>query len=382
MSGKSWLFLSVVLVGCGAPKTDTAAADRVAAALTRVLDSTFAAAPQVPGLILRVEAPSIGLSWAKAVGYFDKAAKTPLEPSHTMRLASNTKTYVATAILRLVEDGKLGLDSTIGRYLLPASVAALKRGGYDPAKITVRMMLQHTSGLFDYAMSDAFARQVFGNFPRRWTRAEQLALAVDSGKPYGPPDSVYHYSDTGYILLGEILETITGSPMSKAVHDLVDFDRLGIKSTYFETLDSVPPGTPPRAHQYLDSTDTYGLDASHDLYGGGGIVSNGENVVRFYRALVRGEIFRKKETLDLMLAVSPQSANDGGASGYGMGIGRGEIAGVACYGHSGFWGTVARYCPSVDVGVFVATNRATDQTTPALAKAALAVVVPALTPAR
>lgn len=111
MSRNRWTVVGVLLVGCGAPKAAIAPAERAGAELARVLDSTMAKSPQVPGLILRVEAPAIGLTWAKAVGFFDRATKTPLEPNHTMRLASNTKTYVATAILRLVEDGRIGPPS-------------------------------------------------------------------------------------------------------------------------------------------------------------------------------------------------------------------------------------------------------------------------------
>ena len=349
----------VLAAGCSSGKAPASPAADLTVKLQALLDSSYAAAPQVPGIILRVEAPAIGLVFSGAVGKADMKTGEALTPEHTVRMASNTKTYISAAVLRLVEDGKVGLDSSIGRYLLPASVKRLKAGGYDPAKITVRMVLHHTSGLFDYGMSDPYQRAVGADFSHRWTRVEQLGLAVDSGKPYGAPDEVYHYSDTGYILLGELLEQVTGTSMPKAVSDLVGFDAHGIKYTYFETLDSVPPGTPPRAHQYLDSTDTYRLDASHDLYGGGGLVSNAENMARFYRALVRGDIFHNKATLDEMLTVTAQSEKEHGA--YGMGIGRGEVDGVSCYGHGGFWGTYARHCPAVDLTVVVADNGTSDE---------------------
>ncbi len=339
--------------------------DRLATALAALLDSALAASPGLPGAMLRVEAPSLGFVWTKAVGASDRVGANPLRPEQTLRIASNTKTYVAAAILRLVEDGRLTLDAPIAGHIFPASVAKLKEDGYDAARITVRMLLQHTSGLADYAtvavgsanmaLYGPFMERIVAEPSHRWTRAEQLALAVEHGAPYGGPGEVYHYSDTGYILLGEILETVTGRPMQVAVRELLDFNGRGIRNTYFETLDSVPTGAPPRAHQYMDSLDTNGFDASVDLYGGGGLVSNLEDVARFYRGLVRGEAFTHRATLDTMLTVSSQSLKEG-PGGYGMGIGRSDRGGVECFGHGGFWGTAARHCPAIDLTVTVAVT--------------------------
>lgn len=333
----------------------------VAASLQGLLDSTFAAAPSAPGLMLRVEAPDQDLLWAGAVGLADRAGGVPLEPGMQVRIASNTKTYVAAAVLRLVEQGKVGLDSSVAPYLSPASQAALSGGGYDPARITVRHLLTHTSGLFDYAMSPQYAAAAFGDFSHRWTREEQLGFAVDSGKPVGAPGQQFHYSDTGYILLGELLERATGHPIGQAIRVLLRFDALGIRHTWFETLDTPPADAPVRAHQYIDSVDTYDLDASHDLYGGGGLVSTLEDMALFYRALLRGGVFDRPETLTTMLVVTEQSRSER-PGGYAMGIGQGEHGGVVCYGHSGFWGTMARYCPALDLTVVAAVDQASEPT--------------------
>ncbi len=347
-AGFSWL----VLGACAGPKTPD-----LAQTLQALVDSTVAATPSIPGLIVRVQAPSIGLDWQGAAGLFDRSTGEKLQPDHTMRIASNTKTYVATAVLRLVEDGKVGLDDAIAKHLSPESLAELRRDGYDSEAITVRHLLTHTSGIFDYAMAPEYAAAIGADFSHRWTRPEQLTFAVDKGAPYGKPGEVYHYSDTGYILLAELLERTTGLSMSRAVATLVNYPKVGLAHTYFETLDSVPPGTPARAHQYLDSTDSYRLDASHDLYGGGGIVTNLADLTRFYRALVRGEILTKPGILDAMLAPSTPSLGPDSVSGYGMGISRGKIGTELCYGHSGFWGTTARHCPASDVTVATADNR-------------------------
>jgi D-alanyl-D-alanine carboxypeptidase len=365
--GFRWLGVVPICISACRPATSPNA--RLAHALSSLLDSALTQSPRLPGAMLRVEAPSLRFIWTKAVGTSEQGGVEPLRPDQTLRIASNTKTYVAAAILRLVEQGALALDGPIGPHLLPASVATLKRDGYDCDRITVRMLLQHTSGLFDYATTGVgssgmelygpFFDRIFADPGHRWTRSEQLALAIDQGDPYGAPGEVYHYSDTGYILLGEILETITGKPMATAVRELVDYQRHGIRAAYFETLEPVPLGAGPRTHQYMDSLDTNGFDASVDLYGGGGLVSDLEGMARFYRSLVRGEVLQRRETLDSMLAPSSQSLGDRPGAGYGMGIGRGEVDGLVCYGHGGFWGTAARHCPAIDLTVVAAVTNTT-----------------------
>lgn len=364
--------VALAIVACApAASTPATPTDRLAARLGALLDSAYAAAPGLPGAMLRVEAPSLGFVWTRAVGRADRAAGDSLRPDQPLRIASNTKTYVAAAILRLVEDGRLGLDAPITPHLLPASIATLKTDGYDPGRITVRMLLQHTSGIFDYATTGVgssgmalygpFFERILAEPRHRWTRAEQLALAMAAGDPYGKPGEAYHYSDTGYNLLGEILETVTGKPMEVAVRELLDFGKLRLTTTWFETLDSIPAGAAPRVHQYLDSLDTNEFDGSIDLYGGGGLMSNLEDLARFYRALLRGEVFARGATLDSMLVMSPQSQAGGG--GYGMGIGRAQYDNVTCYGHGGFWGTAARHCPAIDLTVTAAVNSTTARAT-------------------
>lgn len=356
-----WQLVVCGLVGVGCAGDGPRDTADLAVALQHQLDSAFAATPAAPGLMLRVEAPEQDLVWTGAAGHADRAAGTPLRTDMIVRTASNTKTYVAAAVLRMVEQGRAGLDTAIVRYLSEGSLGVLRQGGYDPAAITVRHLLTHTAGLFDYAMAPQYGAAVFGNFPHRWTRDEQLRFAIDSGKPVGEPGARFHYSDTGYILLGEILERVSGQPMGTAVRTLLRFDSLGIRHTWFESLDAPPEDAPPRAHQYIDSVDSYTLDPSHDLYGGGGLVSTLEDMALFYRALVRGAIFDDPATLETMLAVTPQSRSER-PGGYGMGIGQGEYDGIVCYGHSGFWGTMARHCPAVDVTVVAAVNQASEPT--------------------
>jgi D-alanyl-D-alanine carboxypeptidase len=232
----------------------------------------------------------------------------------------------------------------------------LRAGGYRPEDITVRQLLQHTSGLFDYASSPAYDDVNVADPGHRWTRAEQVQFAMDHGAPLAPPGREYHYSDTGYVLLGEIVEQVTRRSLPDAVRRLVGFRRLGLRHTWWETLEPAPAGSRPRAHQYYgDEFDNITLDASHDLYGGGGLVSTVADVTRFYRALFHGRILPEEMVRTMIRPSAP-----GRAVGAGMGIFRVDVAGERCFGHPGYWGTEAVHCPGLDLTYTRTTNQADD----------------------
>ncbi|MGH9908876.1 MAG: serine hydrolase domain-containing protein, partial [Pyrinomonadaceae bacterium] len=199
----------------------------------------------------------------------DRESKRPLDPHHGFRVASVTKTFVAASILRLHEEDKIKLDDPINRYLPKEYNAILEAGGYPTNVITVRQLLTHTSGIFDYARAPEFLEAVVGNPKHRWTRIEQVQDAVKWGKPYFEPGKGYHYSDTGYVLLGEIVERLSGKSLGQALRTLLDFKKLKLDETYLETLEPVPAGVKPLSHAYFGETDTRDFDPSLDLYGGG-----------------------------------------------------------------------------------------------------------------
>src|SRR4051812_44361404 len=262
------VLLAVLLgsTGVASASIDRATARRRLAA---ALEADMAANPGIPGEVVAVRAP--GLNETLGAGLADVRAGTPLEGTTPFRTASVTKTFVAASVLRLVERHRVRLDAPITRHLSPRTLAELRAGGYTPRHITVRHLLQHTSGLFDYAATDAYDDINTTNPGHRWTPDEQIRFAMDHGHPLAAPGKRYHYSDTGYVLLGEILRRVTGKSLPHAVRDLVGFRRLGLRHTYWESLEPTPVGAKPRAHQYYDDFDNIILDASHDLYGGGGL---------------------------------------------------------------------------------------------------------------
>jgi D-alanyl-D-alanine carboxypeptidase len=347
--------LAFVLVACSSSAAEQADPVSPRRRLVAAIETDLTQHADIPGEAVSVRAPGLDIEAAR--GFADVAMRAPLRTDTPFRIASVTKTFVAAAVLRLVEQDKVGLDEPIARYLPDATIAILTAGGYRPEQITVRQLLNHTSGLFDYASSDAYDALNVQAPGRRWTAPEQLQFAMDHGRPVAAPGHRYHYADTNYLLAGEILERATGIPLAQAVRNLVGFQRLRLARTYWERLEPTPTGLPPRAHQYYDRAfDNITLDASSDLYGGGGLVSTVGDLTRFFRGLFGGRVFDRDATLETMLTVTRAARNDGA----GLGIFRTRVAGETCWGHPGYWGTIAFSCPRLDLDYAIETNQANE----------------------
>lgn len=332
--------------------------------LQAILQKALRKDSSVSGAVIHIDAPRINLSIGTALGYSDKSERRKLLPQQPVRFASNTKTFVAAAILRLWEDGDLELDAPITSYIGKDSTRILEQGGYRPQEMTIQQLLTHTSGLFDYAESAPFDEAVLKNPQRRWSRHSQLLGAMKWGKPIGKPGDVFNYSDTGYILAGEIIEQVTQKPLPSAVRDLLDFKGLGITKTWWETLEPAPINSLDRVHQYWNKRDSYSWDPSFDLYGGGGLVGPAEELSRFMTALFENKVFRNRKTLDVMLKGTGISSDGisyttitSKRKGYGMGIRLQTINNMKSYLHSGAWGTISAYFPAIDATITVATNQ-------------------------
>jgi D-alanyl-D-alanine carboxypeptidase len=325
--------------------------------LGEALAAEFAVSPELHGYVVLLRADN-GFAYAGAAG--DAAGDS------SFRIASVTKMFTAAAALRLVEQGRFGLDDPIEGLVEPETAALLESGGYDPSAITVHQLLTHTAGLFDFTFGPGvdFVGTVFADPQRRWTRREQLLLAMQ-GEPVGAPGAQYHYSDTAYALLGEIVERATGTTLGAAMRDLLRFDSLGITHTYQESIDPVPDGQPPRLHQWFGDVDTYDWDPSLDLYGGGGLVSTAADLASFVESLLGGRVFDEPATLEAMLAVpatnDPVSVPGDPArlSAAAAGIFRREVDGVECWGHDGFWGVQVLRCPGIGLTVVASRSQAT-----------------------
>jgi len=346
--------VAAAFAGCAIPASSGAAAPpQTAQRLERMLQQVVRENSTFPGVALAVWAS--GLRWTGAAGVADRASRGPLTGDAGFRIASLTKTFTAAAVLRLVEERKLALDDPVGRHLGRASAALLRRDGYDVDAIRVRHLLQHTSGLAgNYSELEPYVNFVVRHPLHRWTRLEQIRFVLAHSHPLSRPGAEYHYSDTGYVLLGEILERTTKLGLAAAYRSLLDFDGLGLGETYLETLEPAPAGAKRRAHQYLGTLDMTAFDPSFDIYGAGGHVSTVDDLARFYRALVEGRVFEHRSTLRAMLGKArPQSPRD-----LPMGIESAQLGQETCFGHGGFWGVAAYHCPGSHVTIVSSITQA------------------------
>jgi len=355
--------LAAAAVGCR-PSEKPPDTNELAGELAALVEAAVGDGAVVRGAALVVDAPGLGLSWRGGAGFADSDAGRAMTAATPVRIASNTKTYVAAAVLRLVEQGQLDLDHPIGRWLPAGMIELLAGGGYDTDRMLIHHLLTHTSGLFDHTDLPEYPERILAAPSYRWIPEEQVALAVKRGSPWAAPGEVFAYSDTGYVLLGTVLEQATGQPVSVAVRELVGFDRLGLASTWWELLEPAPVAAPGRARQYLGDVDTFSFEPYYDLYGGGGLVASAEDLAGFTRALVSGGVFAEKATLEAMLApVENARARPGAPAGglepgdYRLGLWRVDIEGLEGWRHTGFWGTSATWFPQLDLVVVLTVNQ-------------------------
>jgi D-alanyl-D-alanine carboxypeptidase len=279
----------------------------------------------------------------------------PLTTAEPFRIASTTKPFVAATVLRLVERDRIGLMQPIGELVSPETAASLRAGGHDPSAIRLRHLLEHTAGLPDHAQMQAYVEKILANPAHRWTAAEQIALAMDGTRPLAAPGELFSYSDTGYVILGEIVERATGKPLAAAVRTEV-LAGAGLASTWWERAEPAPRGAAAPVHQYLGTVDTSGWDPSFDLFGGGGIISTTPDLARWYRHALTGKLFTAPQTMAAALARPNVKVKDERLVPHAPLMHVTRLGQHSCWGHGGFWGTIALYCPGIDVAVAVTVN--------------------------
>ena len=330
------------------------------ALLEEHINSSFG---NVPGVSMSVIASNLNIFWTGASGFDSVEEDQILKADQPFRIASITKTFVAVAILRLQELGLLNIDETIEKYISEQHNQLLQAGAYQTKEISLRQCLNHTSGFFDYAMGNrSYSEIVMNNPQKRWTRTEQIQHALKVGKPLGTPGEKYVYGDTGYILLGEVIEKIADTTLGYALRDLLSYQKLGLRSTWLETLEPQPENLPEFVHRYTNRLDASTWDASIDLYGGGGLVSTTRELAMFMHSLFNHKIFDQKAMLDLMLEPPSYGAYYNLVSNkqhkdYRQGLWKIMIYGEEAYMHGGIWGTAIIHLPAYNCTISVNVTR-------------------------
>ncbi len=316
------------------------------------LETAFEEHPDAVGVLLHIESPEHKMSWSTAIGYSDAITKTKLDPEQPVLIASITKPYVAVAILRLVEMNKFNLDSPIKKLLKRKTCKLFKKDGYNLDKITIRHLLSHTSGIADY-VDDAYFNFVNDQPQHQWKKSEQIQRSIDIGNPLFEPGSDHKYGDINYLLLTEIIEKSTKKPFYISMNQLLKFDELNIKNTWFKDLEPYPADTKPMAHQYSkkNNWDSYDINPSWDLYGGGGIATTVKEAALFFQYLFEGKIIEDNAMLEeLYKFVLPKEK-----SNYCLGFRNITMPTFTAYYHGGWWGTDVAYSPESKSSVAIFT---------------------------
>ncbi|MFE4695861.1 serine hydrolase domain-containing protein [Streptomyces sp. NPDC056738] len=198
---------------------------------------------RIPGAVVSIRTPQWG-TWTKTLGTESLKTGKPIAADEHFRIGSITKTFTATVILELVDEGRIKLDAPVSRYL---------RGVPNGRNITVRQLLQMTSGLYNYS-EDLRFNQVLDDRPETQWRPEELLAIAFRHQPYFPPGQGWHYSNTNYILLGLIAEKLTHRPLTSLLRDRV-FRPVGMPHTNLAT-DTAFPAPHPRGYQFISNVDS------------------------------------------------------------------------------------------------------------------------------
>jgi D-alanyl-D-alanine carboxypeptidase len=288
-------------------------------------DADAAVAAGVPGYTAQIT-DGRRVSYVRA-GVADRATGRLLSPSDAFDIASNTKTFGATVVLQLVGQHRLRLTDNLAT-LLPGTVP-------NGRAITVRMLLNHTSGLFDYTQDEQWLAALRTDPDHAWTPAELLAVALRH-PPNFAPGAERLYSNTGYVLVGMILERVTGRSVADLLTERI-IGPLRLRHTYYAAGSTFTAARHARGYRigtdadrltYTDVTDVGLLSTGMD----GGLVSTTADLTRFFRALLGGHLLRPAE-----LAQMKQTIPITGAPGhsYGLGLARTDTPCGTTWGNEG-----------------------------------------------
>ncbi|MGW5683848.1 serine hydrolase domain-containing protein [Nonomuraea sp. NPDC003754] len=281
------------------------------------------------GVQARVVTPT-GANLVATSGTAVHGTRRPVPANGYLRIASTTKTFVAAVVLQLAAEGKLSLDDTV-EELLPGVVQG---NGNDGSKITVRQLLQHTSGIYDAYPAYASVEELLEHRYDRFTEEEIVAKAVKH-KPDFAPGTAWRYSNTGYLLISMIIKKVTGRAWHQEVADRISRP-LGLRRTVWSgTSNDVPH---PHARGYLIIPPAAPLDVTKHFDGdaAGGLISTTADTNRFLRALLGGTLVPAEQLAEMKKTVrAPAHEAVWPGARYGLGLSSRPLSCGGVYWHHG-----------------------------------------------
>ncbi|EJR62210.1 MULTISPECIES: serine hydrolase domain-containing protein [Bacillus cereus group] len=276
-----------------------------------------------PGILANISKG--GKTWSYAAGIADVRTKKPMKADFRFRIGSVTKTFIATVLLQLSGENRLNLDDSIEKWL----PGVIQGNGYDGNQITIRQILNHTSGIADYMNSKDFDIM---DTKKSYTAEEFVKMGI-SLPPEFAPGKGWSYSNTGYVLLGILIEKVTGNSYAEEIENRI-IEPLDLSNTFLPGNSSVIPGTKhARGYIQLDGASelkdvTYINPGSSD----GDMISTADDLNKFFSYLLSGKLL-KEQQLNQMLTTVP---TDREGTGYGLGIVEFKLPnGVSVWGHRG-----------------------------------------------
>lgn len=292
-------------------------------------------AGKFPGATVGV-ALADGTSFGLATGFADPKAQAAMKPSDLMLQGSVGKTYAAALALQLVGEGRIGLDDKIEKYLGGEKWFPRLPNARD---ITVRMLMNHTSGLVRYEFKEQFTKDLTANPSKVWKPEELVAYVLDTAPPFAAGKG-WEYSDTNYIVLGMIIERVTKSTYYREVNRRI-LKPLGLK----RTVPSDSRVIPGLVQGYAGADNPFGGSDEMIVGGrfvinpqfewtGGGMASTTEDLARWAKLLYEGKTFRRSLLPEMFDGVA---ARLGPEAKYGLGVIIRPTPHGISYGHSGFF---------------------------------------------
>ncbi|MEO8228849.1 MAG: serine hydrolase domain-containing protein [Chloroflexota bacterium] len=357
------------------PGTPGSVGIALAARLQKSLDA-FAAAHRLPGTSVTITWAD-GRSWTGTSGLADVRAARPVTPDTVFAVASMSKTFTAALILGMVDEGRVSLDSKVATIL--PTVRLGTPGRPIPAGITVRMLLDHTSGLADFFFSKGIDKALLAGRGATWTPAMSLARV---GKALGKPGRSWNYSNTNYVLLGLIAEKIGGKPFAKLVRTRL-LQPLGLDGIFIQGVER-PTGPLALGYYYSHlgpSARPIALaDAGRSVVPftsvvtaagtAGNVAATSAQLARWARALYGGSVLRA-ETLAMAVADARVTARFRPYVPYGLGVQVTTIGRHPALGHSGrFIGVRGelRYLTDAGLAIAIVTSQNGADVRPLVAK--------------
>jgi len=314
-----------------------------------------------------------GRSWRAHAGFQDYSGRVAVQNSTAFPIASVTKTFIAALVIQLAQEGRFQLDDAAIRYLPGAAV---------DARVTIRQLLNHTSGLSDFFSNSAIDTAILDCPTCVWTPAKSLSYVM---KPLFAPGAGWAYSNTNYVLLGQLADVVTGQSYAESLRQRF-FAPLGLISTFVQGKEAAPYAI---AHSYRfftssrsekptplwDGTSVSPFRSVTTAAGAAGdVASSARDLAVWARALYGGRVLGAAGTAAMVDVAASQSL--GSSVPYGLGAQQFVVAGRSAYGHGGrLMGarSVVRHLPAEGVSIAVVIN--TDRGDPAVIAEALALVV-------